>query len=489
MGRQGDKQKKKLLKEDNLPEEKATPVAEQIQNEKKDSIFSYCNIFLMLLTVIASVIVTAVIVKTVELEKLNVDQADTLGRMKAEAEKTNQQLQNLMSESIEKAKNDETLITSLKSETEGMNAKIETMNSQIENKDKTATEYQKTQVNLQKVIEKREVELTTLSDNLKKGFESFQEEKKTISEQLEASKQDHVSLQQIYEIDMRNVITVNEEETTKLNQLLSDKYGEILTKANSIESLEETLVIKSESVASLEEENRKLSTDMTEFTEEANREIEKIEEEKTKCLQDYETSRKTLLEEKINLVENIKGKEEEMKSLQTQMDVKINALTSEYETKIEEFDNSNNQLRVEIDAEKKERSKIVEEKASLSANLDDAQLKLTKVTKDLQEAKLEQEICNKEKVIDSLKVKQLDNQIIDLSEKMSKTQEEKRVIAEKLSNVESEKVEGSKQLQDLETKFIALSQEKTKLESEYKDISAKLSKLEKEKVKESLKSK
>jgi len=228
---------------------------------------------------------------------------------------------------------------------------------------------------------------------------------------------------------------------------------------------------------------------MTEFTEEANREIEKIEEDKTKCMQDFETSRKTLLEEKVTLVENIKGKEEDMKSLETQMYAKIKALTSEYETKIEVFDNSNNQLKVEIDAEKKEKSKVVEEKASLSENLDDAQLKLTKVTKDLQEAKLEQEICNKEKVIDSLKVKQLDNQILELTEKMSTTQEENRVIAEKLSKVESEKVEGSKQLQDLETKFNGLSQEKTKLESEYKDISAKLSKLEKEKVKESLKSK
>merc|ERR1712106_13927 len=489
MGRQGDKHKKKLLMEDHLPEEKATPVAEQIQHEKKDSILSCSNIFLMLLTVIASVIVTAVIVKTVELEKISVDQAVNIGRMKAEAENTNQQLQNLLSESIEKAKIDETLIKSLNSETEGMNAKIETMISQIENKDKTNTEYQKTQVNLQKVIEKREVELTTLSDNLKKGFESFQEEKKTISEQLEASKQDHVSLQKKYEIDMRNVITENEEETTKLNQLISDKDEEMLTKANSIEYLEETLVIKSESVSILKEENRKLSTDMTEFTEEANREIEKIEEEKTKCMQDFETSRKTLLEERIILEENIKGKEEDMKSLQIQMDVKIKALTSEYETKIEEFDNSNNQLRVEIDAEKKEKSKIVEEKASLSENLDDAQLKLTKVTKDLQEAILKQEICNKENVIDSLKVKQLDNQILDLTEKMSTTQEENRVIAEKVSKVESEKVEGSKQLQDLETKFDGLSQEKTKLESEYKDISAKLSKLEKEKVKESLKSK
>merc|ERR1711892_1605731 len=331
-----------------------------------------------------------------------------IGRMKAEAENTNQQLQNLLSESIEKANIDETLIKSLKSETEAMNAKIETMNSQIEIKDKTNTEYHKTQVNLQKVIEKREVELTTLSDNLKKGFESFQEEKKTISKQLEASKQDHVSLQQKYEIDMRNVITENEEETAKLNQLISDKDGEMLTKANSIESLEEALVKKSESVATLEEENMKLSTDMSEFTEEANREIEKNEEEKNKCMQDFETSRKTLLEERITLVENIRGKEEDMKSLQTQMDVKIKALTSEYETKIEEFDDLNNQLRVEIDAEKKEKSKVVEEKASLSENLDDAQLKLTKVTKDLQEAKLEQEICNKEKVIDSLKVKQLD---------------------------------------------------------------------------------
>merc|ERR1712106_284166 len=211
MGRQGDKHKKKLVKEDHLPEEKATPVAEQIQNEKKDSIFSCCNVFLMLLTVIASVIVTAVIVKTVELEKLNVDQADTIGRMKAEAENTYQQLQNLLSESIERAKNDETLITSLKSETEGMNAKIEAMTSQIENKDRTAVEFQKTEVNLQKVIEKREVEITTVSENLKIGFESFQEEKKTISDQLEASKQDHVSLQQKYEIDMRNVMSDNEE--------------------------------------------------------------------------------------------------------------------------------------------------------------------------------------------------------------------------------------------------------------------------------------
>merc|ERR1739838_888370 len=125
------------------------------------------------------------------------------------------------------------------------------MNSQIENKDKTASEYQKTKVNLQNVIEKKEVELTTLSDNLKKGFESFQEEKKTISEQLEASKQDHVSLQQKYEIDMRNVMTENEEETAKLNQLIVDKDGEMLTKAISIESLEETLSIKSEFVASL----------------------------------------------------------------------------------------------------------------------------------------------------------------------------------------------------------------------------------------------
>merc|ERR1712106_460695 len=174
---------------------------------------------------------------------------------------------------------------------------------------------------------------------------------------------------------------------------------------------------------------------------------------------------------------------------QTQMEVKINTLTIEYETTINEFNNLNNQLRVEIDAEKKEKSKIVEEKASLSENLEDAQLELTKVTKDVQEAKSEQEICNKEKVIDSQKMKQLDNQILDLTEKMSTTQEENRVIAENFSSIESEKVEGSKQLQELKTKFDAQSQEKTKLETKYKDISAKLLKLEKEKVKDPLKSK
>merc|ERR1712106_57824 len=122
---------------------------------------------------------------------------------------------------------------------------------------------------------------------------------------------------------------------------------------------------------------------------------------------------------------------------QTQMEVKINTLTSEYKTTINEFNNLNNQLRVEIDAEKKEKSKIVEEKASLSENLKDAQLELTKVTKDVQEAKSEHEICNKEKVIDSQKMKQLDNQILDLTDKMATAQEENRVIAEKLSTVES----------------------------------------------------
>ena len=98
MGRQGDKNKKKWLKEEHIPEEKAKAVADQIQDLRKDSLFSCSNCFLMILTVIIAVIVTSVIVKTVELQQVNNEQGEAIKQMKAEAENTNQQLQNLLSE-------------------------------------------------------------------------------------------------------------------------------------------------------------------------------------------------------------------------------------------------------------------------------------------------------------------------------------------------------------------------------------------------------
>ena len=98
-------------------------------------------------------------------------------------------MQNLVSESIEKGQADDILIKGLESEKDELITKLETLNTQLKNKDISADEYHETQLNLQKLLEKREEEITTLSENLKKGFQSFQEEKKSILEQLDTSEQ------------------------------------------------------------------------------------------------------------------------------------------------------------------------------------------------------------------------------------------------------------------------------------------------------------
>ena len=155
MGRQGDKNKKKWLKEEHIPVERAKPVADQVPGLRKDSIFSCSNCFLMILTVIIGVIVTSVILKTVELQKVNNEQGEAIKHMKSEAENTNQQWQNLLSESIEKAQADDILIKSIESEKEELNAKVKSLSTQLENKDRSADEYHETLLNLQQVIEKR----------------------------------------------------------------------------------------------------------------------------------------------------------------------------------------------------------------------------------------------------------------------------------------------------------------------------------------------
>jgi uncharacterized protein HemX len=150
MGRQGDKNKKKWLKEEHITEEKAKPVADQIQDFRKDSLFSCSNSFLMILTVFIALIVTSVIVKTVELQQVNTEQGEAMEQMKTEAANANQQSQNLLSESIEKAQADDILIKSLESENEDLNTKIKSLSTQIENKDRSADEYHENQLNLQK---------------------------------------------------------------------------------------------------------------------------------------------------------------------------------------------------------------------------------------------------------------------------------------------------------------------------------------------------
>ena len=233
---------------------------------------------------------------------------------------------------------------------------------------------------------------------------------------------------------------------------------------------------KSDAVASLDQGKGKLLAELSEFKEETKGEIENSKEEKTKCMQDSDTGKNVFLEEISNLEENINKKDTEKKLLETQMEEKINTLTSEYETKIKTQEDTNLQLSVQQEAEKREKGKIVDEKSSLSDTLDALQKDLTKVSKELRDTKVSKEICNKEKVLNNQKIQQLDSHVFTLTQEISNTIVENELIAEQLSKTESEKLRGIQKCKEIEKKVIVLSQEKSKLETAYKDMTENFAK-------------
>merc|ERR1719320_1667202 len=84
----------------------------------------------MILTIIVGIIVAAVMVHTVDLKKLSDEQDDRIIKLKAEAEATKQQLQQVQLEADTKAESDQTAIKNLESEKKGLTSKIDALNSQ-----------------------------------------------------------------------------------------------------------------------------------------------------------------------------------------------------------------------------------------------------------------------------------------------------------------------------------------------------------------------
>merc|ERR1719187_1993689 len=96
-------------------------------------IVSSCSSFSFLRsTVVVGMIVTSVIVHTVDLKKLNDEQDDTIIKLRAEAEATKEQLQSIQSEYISKAESDQIVINTVRVEKEELNSNIKALNTQIE---------------------------------------------------------------------------------------------------------------------------------------------------------------------------------------------------------------------------------------------------------------------------------------------------------------------------------------------------------------------
>jgi len=496
--------------EEQLPEVRGAPAAEKDLHEKRNPIFSCCNILLMILAVVVGMIVTSVIVHTVDLKKLNDEQDDTIIKLKAEAEATKEKLQSIQSEYISKAESDQIVIKTLRLEKEELNSKIQALNTQME---RVSSENHDTQQNMQKVIDKKEEEIAALSENLKKGFESFQVEKREISEQLKISVNDISTLQDKYDNDIKNIYDEKEDIVHRLNSIIAEKDAEILTNLKIQESLKRDVTMKANAEESLQKENKKLSNDLVELTESTTKDIKNIQEMKESCFKDLEKSKKSSLDEISKLKEGYKIEEEASLASKRSLENRITSLTSNHEKQIEELKNKNSQLNTdkqtaskekakyfeekelltkdleslqlklakaneELEAEKNEKTSLSEEKISISNDLDTLQMEFSTITKECEDIRINQELCDKEKEQKSKELLKLDDQLFAQSENLSKMTEENNAVSERLSIVESERAEASKKLQEMERKSIALAEENTKLNEKLKLATENLSKLE-----------
>ena len=157
---------------------------------EKGSLFSCGHCFMMLCTVMVALVVTSLIVKTVELQTLNTEQDEVIKKIELEAENTKQLLQNRLSVSLEKTQADQILIKSLNSEKDDNNKDLEDLITKLTNNDKMVAKYHQTQVHLQNVIEKKDEDITALNDDLSVKITSLVAEKKTILENLKATEQE-----------------------------------------------------------------------------------------------------------------------------------------------------------------------------------------------------------------------------------------------------------------------------------------------------------
>ena len=166
MVKQGDKTKKKAVKniKENIVKEKDKAAADQMEDMEKGSLFSCGQCFMMLCTMMVAMVVTSLIVKTVELQTLNTEQDKVIKKIELEAENTKQLLQNRLSVSLEKTQADQILIKSLNSEKDDMNKQLEDLITKHTNNDKMVAKYHETQVHLQNVIEKKDEDITALND-------------------------------------------------------------------------------------------------------------------------------------------------------------------------------------------------------------------------------------------------------------------------------------------------------------------------------------
>merc|ERR1719186_1613463 len=245
--------------------------------------------------------------------------------------------------------------------------------------------------------------------------------------------------------------------------MLSDEKIQLSEKIESLkvtnEQISEELVIKSETIESLQEQNVKLSNAMVIFRDETSKAIDVLEQEKSNCITQAESSTESFHEEIQIKEESIKQLEAENQNLESTFSERIVSLESEHKHKIDILEDSKGTLMEILKTEKQEKNDMLDEKTSLAKALEDLQLKVDQVVHNLKMSQTDLEKCNNEKIIESDHKGELENKITLLiqeklnigsecrttAEQLAKVESECRTSAEKLANMESEKEDLDKQ--------------------------------------------
>merc|ERR1712212_85134 len=95
----------------------------------------------------------------------------------------------------------------------------------------------------------------------------------------------------------------------------------------------------------------------------------------------------------------------------------------------------------ELETEKNEKISLSAEKISVSNDLDTLRMEYSTVTKECEDIRINQELCDNEKEQKSQEILRLDDQLFASIENLSKIAEENKAVSETLPIVESERGE------------------------------------------------
>jgi len=523
MGRQGDKTKKKVPNgiQDTMTSEVKEEIVE-IPHIKSGSLFTCSNLFFLIFSVAMAVIVTSLIVKSVELQNETEKQDNIIKQMKLATEDSDKHWKEKVAksatmvdtlkdnvQSLEKEKEDlmrqikglhnekekqdniikemklstensdklwkekvaqsatkaDTLgdnVQSLEKEKKELMRQIKGLHNQVEVKDKHVSEYHETQLKLQKLLEKKEEELSSLKDNLEQNTANAESEKKSLKEQIESSEDQILKLnndidEQINSVKvMADDLALIHEEKVQLSAKVDDLRKENDKKSTDIS--EATKIIKA-----LQTEKDELSNSMKAYEDTTKKESDALNKAKNQCQQKYEENNEILLTQINKLKESLEAEKIEKASLEIESEEKINALVNNHKKEVEILENVSQKDKSELKILSQERESLLQDIEKLTNEVENTKTLLQTGQKELSATKDDKDNCDKMVKSSTEKIAQLENVVEKWKKDYSSTETELVNVRSNLIENESIQIENAKTIEDLTLKLKSVTDENSKL--------------------------